>query len=91
MRLPRMMVSRRLGRPLRITVCLLAFALCSALPAAAQTGVIAFRDYCRDLLHVMRADGGGSTALQLPALPGRPTSTNTRTRGCWMSPQMAPH
>jgi hypothetical protein len=51
-------------------VCLLAFALCSALPAAAQTGVIAFRDYCRGLLHVMRADGSGSTALQLPALPG---------------------
>jgi hypothetical protein len=70
MRLPRMMVSRRPGSPLRITVCLLAFALCSALPAAAQTGVIAFRDYCRGLLHVMRADGSGSTALQFPALPG---------------------
>ena len=61
----------RLSRsPRTITVWLILFALCSALPAAAQTGVIAFRDDCSSLLHVMRGDGSGSTALRLPPLPG---------------------
>jgi len=38
-------------------------------PVAAQTGVIAFRDYCTRLLYAMRGDGSGRIALPLPQLP----------------------
>ena len=38
-------------------------------PVAAQTGVIAFRDYCTGLLYAMRGDGSGRIALPLPQLP----------------------
>jgi hypothetical protein len=70
MRLPPMAVKRPSRSSLTITVLMLS-ALCSALPAAAQTaGVIAFRDDCTHLLYAMRGDGSGRTALQLPPLPG---------------------
>jgi hypothetical protein len=69
MRLPPMAVKRPSRSPLTITVLIFS-ALCSALPAAAQTaGVIAFRDDCTHLLYAMRGDGSGRTALQLPPLP----------------------
>jgi hypothetical protein len=70
MRLPPMAVKRPSRSPLTISVLIFS-ALCSALPAAAQTtGVIAFRDDCTHLLYAMRGDGSGRTALQLPPLPG---------------------
>ena len=69
MRLPPMAVKRPARSPLTITVLIFS-ALCSPLPAAAQTaGVIAFRDDCTHLLYAMRGDGSGRTALQLPPLP----------------------
>ena len=42
----------------------------TAMPASAQTGVIAFRDECTGLLYAMRGDG--SERIELP-LPPRPT------------------
>src|SRR4030095_7902820 len=44
-------------------------ALLAATPAPAQTGVIAFRDDCNDLLYAMRAKGTGRVALPFPPLP----------------------
>jgi hypothetical protein len=44
-------------------------ALLAAMPASAQTGVIAFRDDCNDLLYAMRAKGTGRVALPFPPLP----------------------
>ena len=70
MRLLPIAVQRPSRSPLTITVLMFS-ALCSALPAAAQTsGVIAFRDDCTHLLYAMRGDGSGRTALQFPPLPG---------------------
>ena len=70
MRLRRLAVRRPSSSPLTVPACVILVALSFALPAAAQTGVIAFRDHCRGFLHVMRGDGSGSTALQFPPLPG---------------------
>ena len=82
MRLPPMAVKRPSRSPLTITVLIFS-ALCSALPAAAQTtGVIAFRDDCTHLLYAMRGDGSGRTALQLPRCP-RPAD-QYRYRDPWV-------
>jgi WD40-like Beta Propeller Repeat len=41
----------------------------TAMPASAQTGVIAFRDDCTGLLYAMHWDGSGRIALPLPSRP----------------------
>lgn len=57
----------------RISAALLAavigVALFAAMPASAQTGVIAFRDDCNGLLYAMRANGTGRVVLPFPPLP----------------------
>ena len=45
----------------------------AAAPASAQSGVIAFRDYCSGRLYAIRGDGSGRIALPLPQLP-QPTA-----------------
>ena len=52
-----------------ITLWIMALAAVSALPASAQTGVIAFRDDCAGRLYAMRGDGSARIALPLPQLP----------------------
>src|SRR5262245_20413375 len=44
---------------------LIILGLLAAMPASAQTGVIAFRDDCNGLLYAMRGDGSGRLALPL--------------------------
>jgi hypothetical protein len=52
---------------------IMVLAALAAPPASAQTGVIAFRDDCTELLYAMRGDGTGRIALPLPQRP-QPTS-----------------
>jgi hypothetical protein len=44
-------------------------ALLTAIPAVAQTGVIAFRDDCNGLLYAMRSNGTERVVLPFPPLP----------------------
>ncbi len=55
--------------PFPLTFGLILLAALAAMPASAQTGVIAFRDDCTGLLYAMRGDGSGRIALPLPPLP----------------------
>jgi hypothetical protein len=52
-----------------LLIAVIGVALFAAMPASAQTGVIAFRDDCNGLLYVMRANGTGRVVLPLPPLP----------------------
>jgi hypothetical protein len=52
-----------------ITVGLIVLSSLTAVPALAQSGVIAFQDACTELLYAMRGDGSGRIALPLPPLP----------------------
>ena len=67
----------RLGSPFRgawnIAMSMILLAALGALPAEAQTGVIAFKDQCTGLVYAMRGDGTGRIALPLPPLP-QPTN-----------------
>ena len=53
-------LSLRLRHGIRLSAIVLA--IFAARPASAQTGVIAFRDDCTDLLYAMRGDGSGREA-----------------------------
>jgi hypothetical protein len=55
--------------PCTIMLWVILLAAVAALPASAQTGVIAFQDACTGLLYAMRGDGTGRIALPLPSLP----------------------
>jgi len=69
----RMRLSSQFRGPWNVAAWVIALATLGAVPASAQTGVIAFGDDCTRRLYAIRGDGTGRIALPLPPLP-QPTS-----------------
>jgi len=61
--------TRSFRMPCTIAAWVILLAISAPPPVAAQTGVIAFSDYCTRRLYAMRGDGSGRMALPLPQLP----------------------